>query len=124
MQYKRANSFSLIQRNVNRMLSLILNSGVIIALVTITAGLVMYSFKGINEVEKLVPLPLLSGKLVELSPSALITVGLIMMLLLPQIVILVSFIYFIAAGQKKPAITCAISLMAVIISIVILNIMK
>jgi len=124
MQHERMSPTHLKNHSLNRTLSSILSFGVAFIMIVIAAGLILYSFKGINEVERLVPLPSLLGKLIELSPSALITTGLVIMLLLPQVVLLVSLIHFIAEGQKKPAVISAVLLTMVIVSAVLLFVMK
>lgn len=91
----------------NRTLSIILRVGIALSLLMTAAGLVLYAVKGSLATE-LTPLWSLAAGLAGLEPTAFITLGLMIMLALPAVILLASFAHFTSARQKRPALVCAI----------------
>ena len=52
----------------------------------------------------------LLGSLFSFSPAGLITLGLIVMLLMPPAILLASFVYFAAVKDRKPLTVCIVLL--------------
>jgi uncharacterized membrane protein len=104
----------------NRVLSMVIRIGIFISLALMVAGLLVYTIRGDTAAGRLTPLLSLPEELVKLDPAAFITLGLYVLLLMPPVIMLASFAHFISARQKKPLIVCAVLIIFVVISMVMI----
>jgi uncharacterized membrane protein len=73
---------------------------------------------------KLVSIYSLPAELADLNPSALITLALISILLMPPGILLASLVHFIATREKMPIIACSVLLVLFIASLIAMTIFK
>lgn len=102
----------------NRVLSIVLRTGIAVSLLLMAGGLVLYAIQGDTTAGRLIALPILFAEVLKFNPSAFVTIGLMVMLLMPPAILIASFIYFIKAGERKPLITCSVLLLMLIASLV------
>jgi uncharacterized membrane protein len=106
------------QRRLNRQISVVLRAGVIAAFVIILAGLILIPVLHSQSPMAALPLATLPAELVRLSPLALITAGILVVLVLPVIVIIMAFIYYINIRDRRMIIVCSILLAMLIFSFI------
>ena len=107
-------------RPLNRRVSLVLRIGIGIGLVLVLAGIVISLVTNTPRMSGLTPLLQIVPSLIALSPAACVTAGLIIILLLPAVILVTSFAHFIATGQKQPIIVCAVLVVMMAASYVLL----
>ena len=95
---------------LNRRVSVFLRAGTALSLLLLLSGLVMYFVTGTPHAASLIPLPALLSGLLTLSPAALVTAGLVVILAMPPFILLISFAHFIATRETKPVIVCIVLL--------------
>lgn len=106
------------QRRLNRQISMLLRIGIIAAFVVILAGLIMIPLLHIQAPLASMPLSTLPTQLARLNPLALITAGILLVLVLPVIVIIMAFIYYINIRDRRMIIVCSILLAMLIFSFI------
>jgi uncharacterized membrane protein len=106
------------QRRLNRQISVVLRAGVIAAFVIILAGLILIPVLHSQSPMATLPLATLPAELVRLNPLALITAGILVVLVLPVIVIIMAFIYYINIRDRRMIIVCSILLAMLIFSFI------
>ncbi len=104
---------------LNRRISLALRAGTVFSLLLIAAGLILFFISGAPHTAMLTPIVTLVPGVISLDPSAFITIGLILMLLLPVVILILSLAHFIAEREKQPIIVCIV-LIAMLASSLIL----
>ena len=103
------------QRRLNRQISVVLRAGVATAFVIILAGLILIPLLHSPSPMDSMPLSALPAELARLNPLALVTAGILMVLVLPVVVIIMAFIYYINIRDRRMIIVCSI-LLAMFIS--------
>lgn len=104
----------------NRRISLVLRVGTIASLLLIAAGLVLFFISGAPHTAALTPVISLPAGLAALDPSAFVTAGLVLMLLLPVAILLLSLAHFAAERERKPVIVCIVLLMLLAASLILI----
>ena len=106
------------QRRLNRRISVALRAGVIAAFVIILAGLIMVPLLHSQSPMAVMTLSELPTGLAGLNPLALITAGILVVLVLPVAVIIMAFIYYINILDRRMIIVCSILLAMLIFSFI------
>jgi uncharacterized membrane protein len=106
------------QQKLNRQISAVLRAGVIASFVIILAGLVSLALLHSQSPMAVVPLPSLPAELARLNPLAMITAGILLVLVLPVVVIIMAFIYYINIRDRRMIIVCSILLAMLIFSFI------
>ena len=94
--------------SLNRLISTILRVMTAVCLLLILTGMVMYIATGAAHAIEITPLSQLLGSVAAFGPAGFITLGLIVMLLMPPAILLASLAYFAAVRDSKPLIVCII----------------
>ena len=94
--------------SLNRAISIILRMMTAVCLLLILTGLVMYIVTGAAHAVEITPLSQLLGGLFSFGPASFITLGLIVMLLMPPAILLASLAYFAAVKDSRPLIVCIV----------------
>ena len=105
---------------INRSISLILRAGIAVSLLLVAGGLILFFTRGTPHTAVLTPLAALAPGLATLDPAALITAGLIVILLLPLAVLAMSLTYFILTREKQPVIVCIVLLVMLASSLILI----
>jgi uncharacterized membrane protein len=106
------------QRRLNRQISVALRAGVATAFVIILAGLILIPLLHSPSRMDSMPLSTLPAELARLNPLALITAGILVVLILPVVVIIMALIYYINIRDRRMIIVCSILLAMFIISFI------
>jgi uncharacterized membrane protein len=104
------------RHELNRRVGTFLRVGIIISLLLLVSGLIMFLVKGGPHMVNLTPAPALITDLLTLSPSAFVTAGLFVILLMPPGILLISFAHFIATRNTRPIIVCIVLLAMLVLS--------
>ena len=103
---------------LDRRVGILLRTGMVISLVLIAAGIVLFAVKGAPAATALTPLSLIPAGLAQFDPSACITTGLFIILLLPVAIIVTSLAHFITMRERNPIIVCVILLSMLAVSFI------
>jgi uncharacterized membrane protein len=95
---------------LNRRVALFLRIGTVLSLVLFLAGLVLFLVGGTPHMVGLTPAASLIHDLLMLSPAALITAGLIVIMVMPLVILVTSFVHFIMTRETRPMIVCIVLL--------------
>jgi len=106
------------QRRLNRQISMVLRAGVVAAFVIILAGLILIPLLHSQSPMAVMSLSTLPAELAKLNPLALITAGILVVLVLPVAVIIMAFVYYINIRDRRMIIVCSILLAMVIFSFI------
>ena len=106
------------QRQLNRQISAVLRTGVVAGFVIILAGLILIPLLHSQPPTAVMPLSTLPTELSRLNPPALITAGILVVLVLPVVVIIMAFIYYINIRDRRMIIVCSILLAMLIFSFI------
>jgi uncharacterized membrane protein len=104
---------------LNRRIGLALRVGIVISLMLIAGGLILFFLSGAPHTAPLTPVISLAQGLAALNPAALITAGLIIILLLPTAILILSLAHFAAERERQPVIVCIVLLMMLAISLIL-----
>ena len=88
------------------------------------SGLILFAVQKHAFDDKLVAIYSLPGELANFDPSAIVTVGLISILLMPIGILIASFTHFIATREKKPLIICSVLLILFIAGLIIMTLFR
>jgi uncharacterized membrane protein len=105
---------------LNRRIGLALRVGIVISLLLIAGGLILFFFSGAPHTATLTPVTSLAYGLAAFNPSAFITVGLIVILLLPTAILIISLAHFIAEQERQPIIVCIVLLVMLASSLILI----
>jgi uncharacterized membrane protein len=105
---------------LNRRLSLALRAGIAVSLLLTAGGLILFFLSGAPHTAALTPLITLAPGLMALNPAALITAGLIVILLMPVAVLIMSLAHFLAARERQPVIVCIVLLVMLASSLILI----
>ncbi len=105
---------------LDRRVGLFLNAGIILGLVLLLAGLALFVAKSMPQSAPLTPLVQLPAGLAGLDAAAFVTCGLMVILLMPLVVLITSFVHFIMTRERLPLIVCIILLLMLAASYVLL----
>ena len=106
------------QRRLNRQISVALRAGVAIAFVIILAGLILIPVLHSGSPMAVMTLSALPAGLASLNPLALITAGILVVLVLPVAVIIIASIYYVNIRDRRMIILCGILLAMLIFSFI------
>jgi uncharacterized membrane protein len=106
------------QRRLNRQISVALRAGIVAALIIILAGLILVPILHSQSPMAAMTLSALPAGLAALNPLALITAGILVVLILPVVVIIMAFIYYINIRDRRMIILCSILLAMLIFSFI------
>ena len=106
------------QRRLNRQISVALRVGAIAAFIIILAGLIMIPLLHRQSPMAVMTLSALPAGLAALDPLALITAGILVVLVLPAVVIIMAFIYYVSIRDRRMIIVCSILLAMLIFSFI------
>jgi len=104
---------------LNRRISLVLRWGIAVSLVLIVCGLIIFLVSGAPHTSPLLPLPSLINGFASLDPAAFISVGVILILLLPAVMLILSLAYFAAVRERQPVIVCIVLLIMLAASLIL-----
>jgi uncharacterized membrane protein len=105
---------------LNRRISLVLRTGTVASLLLVAAGLILFFTSGTLHTAALTPVISLAHGLAAFDPSAFVTVGLIVMLLMPAAILILSFAHFIAEHERQPVIVCIVLFIMLASSLVLI----
>ncbi len=106
------------QRRLNRQISVALRIGVAGALVIILAGLVLMPVLHTPSPIAVMTLSALPAGLASLNPLALITAGILVVLILPVAVIMIACAYYVNIRDRRMIILCGILLAMLVFSFI------
>ena len=106
------------QRRLNRQISVALRIGVAGALVIILAGLVLMPVLHTPSPLAVMTLSALPAGLAALNPPALITAGILVVLVLPVAVIMIACAYYVNIRDRRMIILCGILLAMLVFSFI------
>ena len=95
---------------LNRRVGLFLRAGTILSLVLFLAGLIIFIVSGAPHMVALTPASSIIHDLLLLNPAALVTSGLITILLMPPVILITSLAHFITTREIRPVIVCIVLL--------------
>ncbi|MBN1374690.1 MAG: DUF1634 domain-containing protein [Dehalococcoidia bacterium] len=104
---------------LNRRVGLVLRAGTILSLLLMAAGMVLFLITGTAGMTALTPLTSLFPDLLLLSPTALVTLGLYLILLMPAVILFTSLYHFIVKHEKLPVILCLLLIIMLAISYIL-----
>jgi uncharacterized membrane protein len=107
-----------VQRRLNRRISLVLRAGVAAAFVIVLAGLVLIPLTQSMSPMTVMTLAKLPAELARLNPLAVITAGILVVLCLPIVIIIISFIYYTSIRDRRMIIVCGALLAMLIFSFI------
>jgi len=105
--------------SLNRRIGLTLRAGIVVSLLLVAAGLVLFFLSGAPHTAPLTPVTSLVPGLAALNPSAFITAGLIVILLLPTAILILSLAHFAVERERQPVIVCIVLLMMLAASLIL-----
>jgi uncharacterized membrane protein len=105
---------------LNRRISLALRVGTVSSLLLIAAGLTLFFISGAPHTAALTPVTTLAPGLISLDPSAFVTIGLILMLLLPIVILILSLAHFVAERERQPVVVCIVLLVMLASSLILI----
>lgn len=108
----------------NRILSVVIQTGIIISLAMVMTGLAIYTVRGDTAAGQLTPFLSLPARFIALDPAAFITLGLITLLLMPPVVLIASSVHFIAMRQTRPVIVCVALIILLAVSITVIMVAR
>ena len=106
------------QRRLNLQISMALRAGAAVAFVIILAGLILIPVLHIRSPMAVMALSALPAGLAGLNPLALITAGILVVLILPVAVIIIASIYYVNVRDRRMIILCGILLAMLIFSFI------
>ena len=106
------------QRRLNRRISVALRAGVIAAFIIILVGLILIPLLHGQSPMAVMTLSALPAGLAGLNPLAVVTAGILVVLVLPVVVIIMAFIYYINIRDRRMIIVCSILLAMLIFSFI------
>lgn len=106
------------QRRLNRQISTVLRAGVAAAFVIILAGLILIPVLHSGPPMAVMTISALPAGLAGLNPLALITAGILVVLVLPVAVIIMASVYYINIRDRRMIILCGILLAMLIFSFI------
>jgi len=106
------------QRRLNRQISVALRAGVASAFVIILTGLILIPVRHSGSPMAVMTLSALLAGLASLNPLALITAGILVVLVLPVAVIIIASVYYVNIRDRRMIILCGILLAMLILSFI------
>ena len=106
------------QRRLNRRISVALRAGIIAAFIIILAGLILIPLLHSQSPMAVMTLSALPAGLAGLNPLAVVTAGILVVLVLPVVVIIMAFIYYVNIRDRRMIIVCSILLAMLIFSFI------
>jgi uncharacterized membrane protein len=106
------------QRKLNRQISVVLRAGVASAFVIILTGLILIPVLHSGSPMAVMTLSALPAGLAGLNPLALITAGILVVLILPVAVIIIASVYYVNIRDRRMIILCGILLAMLIFSFI------
>lgn len=103
---------------LSQRISTVLRAGVIACFVIILAGLVLLAFSPGQSPMTVVPFQSLASELGRLNPLAVITAGVLLILVFPIVIIILLFIHYINVRDRRMIIICVILLVMLFISFI------
>lgn len=91
-----------------RTVGLVLQTGTVMGLVLIFTGLMFFIVSGTSHISGLTPVTSLFQELLLLNPAAVVTLGLLLILIMPVFILLASLVHFIMTREIKPLIVCIV----------------
>ncbi|MDD5312889.1 MAG: DUF1634 domain-containing protein [Dehalococcoidia bacterium] len=105
-------------QRLNNRVGLTLRICIAVSLLLITAGLIMFIIHGGEAMTAMTPVSSLPQELMQLNPASFITAGLLLILLMPVLIILMSFAHFIALKERRAIIVCLILIIMLALSFI------
>jgi uncharacterized membrane protein len=105
---------------LNRRVGLFLRAGTILSLVLFLAGLIIFIVSGTPHMVALTPASSIIHDLMLLNPAALVTAGLIVILVMPLVILITSLAHFIMTRETRPVIVCVVLLVMLAASYVLI----
>ena len=104
---------------LNRRVGLFLRAGTILSLLLFLSGLIIFIMSGTPHMVALTPASSIIPGLLLLNPVALVTAGLIVILIMPLVILLTSLAHFITTRETTPVVVCIVLLVMMAASYVL-----
>ena len=105
---------------LNRRIGLALRIMTSVCLLLLMTGMIMYLITGISHPIEITPFPTQLNDLLAFSPAGITMAGLLLVLLMPLVILFISFIHFIAEKDIKLITVCIVLILMLVTSCVLI----